>query len=296
MNKNQQQEQQVHSQKIGFLYIPGTGPFYTIHPFMKFYFVIIFSVLIILIKSLLVVAALMTSFVIILKMNHLSIKDSIKFVKIVIISAASLILLDLLFNSLNVSPDDSLIYLVPPSFALRRIVVYYSVRTMLWIFSFSFLNSLLVFTTHPRDFVTGMIEARIPYSMAFTLMIAFRYIPIMQREASITSAAQRVRGRSLKNTRGFKEKLALLKERIMTMMIVIYRHALFTSISVEKRAFRLYKNRTQMFKIGFKKKDVLFALISTLIFVTLLLYTLELLPVSMVPAIHEIINMIINSR
>ncbi|MHA1699882.1 MAG: energy-coupling factor transporter transmembrane component T family protein [Promethearchaeota archaeon] len=281
---------------INFLYKPGSGPFYKLHPFTKFIFVLIVSFTIVFLDSLILLSFSILCLVLLAKINKIPFKNNFKFIKMAVVFFILIIPLDGIFNFRSETESPVLFYLIPLDLnfpihlPVRRHVVYYSMKSILWMSNFALSSALFNYTTHPRDFITGLMEARIPYSTAYIIQIAFRYIPILQRDANTISVAQKIRGRTIRNVKGIRDMVEYLKEKISTMLIVAFRHAFHTSISMEKRAFRLYKSRTKIHKIGFKKQDYLFILSTILVqsFLIIYNYTALFSTLPMIPSIFSI--------
>ena len=268
------------------LFIPGDGIMYRLHPFTKFLFVAIVSTTVLIVDSLILLGAVVIGLIVLVKANGLSAVASLRFFKWILILSTSLVPLDMLFNFLHVPGTEVVAVILPPFFPVRRFTLYIAARSVGWIACFSISNGLLVFTTKPRDFVTGLMEARMPQSLAFGISIGLRYVPMIQQEMSAIHIAQRVRGRSRSTVKGVRDALAYMKEQISTGLVAVFRHAFHTSISMEKRAFRLHKTRTITYRIGFTRMDAMFLALAIGSCVLLVCASFNLIPFLTVPSLY----------
>nr|MDO8118148.1 energy-coupling factor transporter transmembrane component T [Candidatus Sigynarchaeota archaeon] len=166
----------------------------------------------------------------------------------------------------------------PPFFPVRRLTLFIAIRNFFWIGIFSLSSASLTFTTRPRDFVSGLSAAGVPYRLVFAISLGFRYIPLIQSEAIAVAAAQKIRGCSRSNLKGIKDALNFMKERVKAVLVSMFRHALHMSISMEKRAFTLYNKRTTVSALSFRKRDYLFIGVVLIGEILLAVYIAGLLP------------------
>ncbi len=263
---------------IGFLYRPGTGFLYGIHPFMKFFFVISVSVTVLLVNQVLTLALIFFLLCAIIKANKISIMAGLRFLRWVLAFSLSVIPLDVLVNFVPSAGDQVLALLIPPFFPVRRLTLFIAARNFFWIGSFSLSSAALTFTTRPRDFVGGLSVAGIPYRAVFAISLGLRYIPVIQSEASSVAVAQRIRGCSRSNIKSVRAALDFMKDRVKAVLISMFRHAFHASISMEKRAFTAYKKRTPVSSIPIKKSDIVFVVVVLILEFAVVSYAMGLLP------------------
>ena len=98
------------------------------------------------------------------------------------------------------------------------------------------LGMLVVWTTEPQDMLAGMLRMRIPYSMAFMLVTAFRFIPILMEEVNTILLAMRIKGfGSFKYVVFHPVRMAMC---IMNPLLAnLVRKSNFLALSVECRGF-----------------------------------------------------------
>jgi energy-coupling factor transporter transmembrane protein EcfT len=116
-------------------------------------------------------------------------------------------------------------------------------------------------------------------------MVGIRYIPSIEDEAKTIALAQRARGLGLEKISSIRKAYNLIFERLVTTLVSILRKTHTTSISMESRCFGLYKKRTNIIKISYKAKDIIFILLCIGGFITIILYQLKLLPLPPIPSL-----------
>jgi energy-coupling factor transport system permease protein len=95
---------------------------------------------------------------------------------------------------------------------------------------------LFAWTTDPRDALYGLVGLRIPYGLAFMVITAMRFLPILIAEVGVVFSAQRLRG--LRSSG--RNPLALLRmimRVIQPTMANSLRRAGTLTLSVQSRAF-----------------------------------------------------------
>ncbi|HIQ03135.1 MAG TPA: energy-coupling factor transporter transmembrane protein EcfT [Desulfurococcales archaeon] len=103
---------------------------------------------------------------------------------------------------INVSLDGILLGL---TFAFRLLVMVFT-------------STIFTYTTPYNRVITLLFKLRIPYPIIFILLIALRYIPLLQRELTIIIDAQKSRGVELEKFHSLKQ---VLKMYIPVMMVVL---------------------------------------------------------------------------
>jgi energy-coupling factor transport system permease protein len=140
---------------------------------------------------------------------------------------------------------------------------------LLCVFSYS---SIFVRTTDPTLLVSSLIlQIRLPFRIGYTVLSAYRFIPILQRELSNIRDAHRVRG-------GYREGIWARLGRISRYGIPLLssgiRRAERMSISMDARGFGAARKRTYYRPTFLRKSDVFF-LIGSLITIVITLIGLN---------------------
>jgi energy-coupling factor transport system permease protein len=142
-----------------------------------------------------------------------------------------------------------------------------AISLRLWIL---FLASLLfIATTDPRDVVLTLSQKLfVPYRFAYALSIALRFIPVLEAEAAIIRAAQKIRG--LGSPKGLRNKWAWQKRFIISVFVSAVRRVEKTAINMELRGFGLHQERTYRQPLIFPPRGIALAVISVILTVAIL--------------------------
>ena len=114
---------------------------------------------------------------------------------------------------------------------------------------------MLIWTTDTRDLMVSLAKAGLPYRLAFTVFLALRFLPLIQREVDAVRAAHSIRGRAANS--GLAHRFKLWQRYIFTVLINGLRKAETTAISLDTRAFGCYPTRTYVKDVHFRRADLL---------------------------------------
>ncbi len=116
---------------------------------------------------------------------------------------------------------------------------------------------LFVSTTNPSEFAASLNRIHVPYSIAYAVALALRYIPDVQQQYHEISQAQQARGiemsRKASLTRRLKSATSILIPLIMSSMEKIE----IISNAMELRSFGKNKKRTWYMERRFCAADIL---------------------------------------
>jgi len=131
---------------------------------------------------------------------------------------------------------------------------------------------IFTMTTSARDLLLGLIKLKIPYSFAFMLTIAIRFIPVIAKEINNVIDAQRARAYefvfSLKHPiRSVQNFIPIL----IPVLMLLLKRSYELSLSIDSRAFSTRNKITYPEILRFKTIDWLF---SSLIIVCLIIVIL----------------------
>ncbi len=134
-------------------------------------------------------------------------------------------------------------------------------------------------TTSPEDLSESLMSIKIPYSLAFSLSLAFRFVPTMAKETQIIIDAQKSRGHKIEKGGPFKQ-IQNLKPLLIPLLMNSIRRAFNVAEALETRAFGLAKNPQPYHPLVFGKKDWIFSFvcIAFLVFGIYLHVNLHLFP------------------
>lgn len=129
---------------------------------------------------------------------------------------------------------------------------------------------LVIATTEPRDVVLAMAQKlRVPYRFAFAVSIALRFLPILQAEAEVLRAAQRLRE---SEPRGWRCRIEWNKRFAFSVFSAAVQRVQRMAEAMENKAFGVSPRRTYRRRIQIHRRGIVFSLISVLFTVILLPY------------------------
>ncbi|MBO3444481.1 energy-coupling factor transporter transmembrane component T [Clostridium sp. CCUG 7971] len=140
-------------------------------------------------------------------------------------------------------------------YTLTKEQLFYEFNVILKYFSTIPIALLFILTTEPSEFAASLNKIGINYKAAYTVSIALRYIPDVQRDYKDISFAQQARGidlsRNEKLIKRIKNSSAILIPLIFSSLERIDK----ISLAMELRAFGNGKKRTWYSMRKFKKED-----------------------------------------
>ena len=103
---------------------------------------------------------------------------------------------------------------------------------------------LYLSTTKLRDMTIGFSGLGVPFSVGELFVLAFRFVPLVQNDASIITEAQRARGLDFDNG-GFKEKARKYSAILAPMIFMSLRRIQLVANALDTKGFRnkLHKHR-----------------------------------------------------
>lgn len=129
---------------------------------------------------------------------------------------------------------------------------------------------LLIWTTDTRDLMQSLVKAGMPYRYAYTIFLALRFLPLIQREVDSVKAAHAIRGKA--GNTGIAHRFKLWQRYMFTVLINGIRKAETTADALECRAFGYDAKRTYVKDIRFRKRDLILPAV-TVILIAFLLYS-----------------------
>ncbi len=224
------------------------------------------------------------------KVSGIGFTEILRKLRWIIILVIVTILLNIFFNAIPGGEEQILFYIWYPYIPVRRLAVYFALKVGIWVLTLSTCGFIFLNTTQPKELVYGLRKLRLPYKLAFSIMVGLRYIPLIQESTNAVIIAQKARGLERANVKSFRRALELIKDRLTTSLILTIRNARYTAISMELRGFGRYKDRTDVYKLELMRKDILFIAFFTFITIFLTLYQFNVLPfIPQVPSIYHLI-------
>ena len=260
-----------------FNFRPGSSFFHRLHPVTKILFTILFTYVVLIQKSLIILSGLFCIIVVISLSSSISIKSLFSRLKWVLIIVIFTIVINILFNAIN-EETEILFYLIPKDpieeslLPIRRLAVYYAFRISFWVLILSNCGLVFLHTTSPKDMVYGFRKLGMQYKFAYAFMIGLRYVPLIQDSTTSVIIAQKARGLDRVNARGVKRVYELIQDRLTTSLILIFKQIKITAKSLELRGFGQHRKRTDLYNLKFNLRDIVFLLLFVSIVVFLSLY------------------------
>lgn len=115
------------------------------------------------------------------------------------------------------------------------------------------LGLLMCWTTDSRDMLNGLVGLRVPYSVAFMVVTAVRFLPIIISEVATVITVQRLRGF---NPKKFGSGVIKTSLNVLTPTLSnCVRRTGTLAVSIQSRAFRANLERTYLKKLEFSDID-----------------------------------------
>jgi energy-coupling factor transport system permease protein len=135
------------------------------------------------------------------------------------------------------------------------------------------LGLLMCWTTDSRDMLNGLVGLRVPYSVAFMVVTAVRFLPIIITEVATVVTVQRLRGF---NPKRFGSGIIKTSLNILTPTLSnCVRRTGTLAVSIQSRAFRANTDRTYLKKLKFSDFDK--AVVTVCIFAAVSIVIIKLL-------------------
>ena len=116
------------------------------------------------------------------------------------------------------------------------------------------LSALIVVAGETRDYLLALTQCKVPYEIAFMVLAALRFLPMLREEAKDVLCATQMRGLRVKKA-GLRRQSAAYISIILPVISGAVRRAEKLSIAMEARGFRAYQKRTSMRSLRLKATD-----------------------------------------
>ncbi len=117
------------------------------------------------------------------------------------------------------------------------------------------MSALILLTGEPRDYLLAMVQCRMPYELAYMVILAFRFFPLLREEAMDIYYSIQLRGTELQKI-SMGKKLDAYRRMCIPILAGAMERAGDTSIAMEIRGFRAKGRRTYMRHLKLKALDV----------------------------------------
>ena len=115
---------------------------------------------------------------------------------------------------------------------------------------------LFVCTTNPSEFAASLNKIGVKYSVAYSVALALRYIPDVQREYHEISQAQQARGIEMSKKASVINRLKSASAILIPLILSSMDKIEVVSNAMELRGFGKHKKRTWYMGQKFKKGDI----------------------------------------
>ncbi|MBD3187814.1 hypothetical protein GF325_13345 [Candidatus Bathyarchaeota archaeon] len=275
-----------------FKYKPGNSLFHSLNPVSKMIGLGCMTGIVLVQDSLILLFILLLAILTVARVIGFRIIPIMKRLKWVLLFTACMIPLNILFNASSNENDIILFYVLEnhEMFPIRRLAVYFTLRTAVLIFLLLMSTLIFLATTTQADLVRGMIVLGLPYTLGYSLSVALRYIPLIQHDATQVMLAQKARGLSRENAKGIMKVLRLIKERLITTLLLVLKRGQSTAKSLELRGFGHDKKRTYFKRFSWRKRDIATVVVAACCLLVAIFYVHGLLPfIPSIPSLYSIL-------
>ena len=137
------------------------------------------------------------------------------------------------------------------------------------------LNILFIVATNPSEFAASLNKIGVNYKIAYSVAIALRYIPDVQRDYQEISFAQQARGIEMSNKEKLFNRIKSSAAIIMPLVFSSLERIETISSAMELRAFGNGKSRTWYSGRKFEKRDYIAILLVSIIFIIAMIMTIK---------------------
>ena len=131
--------------------------------------------------------------------------------------------------------------------------------------------ALLVLTGETRDYLLALTWCKLPYEIAYMVLAALRFLPLLRDEARSVNEAMQMRGCDLKNT-SWRKRAQLYLKMLLPIAVGSLERAEQTAVAMEARGFRTYPYRSQWRKLEANGNDLTFGAAFLLLLTTIVIY------------------------
>lgn len=134
---------------------------------------------------------------------------------------------------------------------------------------------LFVSTTNPSEFAASLNKIHVPYSIAYSVALALRYIPDIQKEYHEISLAQQARGIEMSKKASLSKRLKAASAILIPLILSSMDKIEVISNAMELRGFGKNPKRSWYMERKFSRMDYLSIVFSAAILVTAIILNLH---------------------
>ncbi len=127
---------------------------------------------------------------------------------------------------------------------------------------------LFITTTRPPEFASSLNRIGVPYRAAYSVSLALRYIPDVQRDFRTISQAQQARGMDMSRKVSLPARIRSLTATLMPLLLGAFDRIESVAAAMELRGFGRGKGRTWYDQRPLRTRDVLVMLLAVLLLAT----------------------------
>ena len=142
-------------------------------------------------------------------------------------------------------------------YSITREQLYYHLNLFLKYLATIPVVLLFVSTTNPSEFAASLNKVGIPYSVAYSVALALRYIPDIQKEYHDISQAQQARGIELSKKENLFKRLKSASAILTPLILSSMDRIEIISNAMELRSFGKNKKRSWYMARRFTRADIL---------------------------------------
>lgn len=142
-------------------------------------------------------------------------------------------------------------------YALTQEQLFYHLNLVLKYLSTIPIILLFVCTTNPSEFAASLNRIGVKYSIAYSVALALRYIPDIQREYHDISQAQQARGIEMSKKENIVKRLKAAGAILVPLILSSMDRIEVISNAMELRSFGKNKKRTWYMGRPFRRSDIL---------------------------------------
>ena len=157
-----------------------------------------------------------------------------------------------------------LFHLIGP-YTVTKEQLFYELNVILQYLATIPMALLFILTTDPSEFAASLNKIGVSYKVAYTVSIALRYIPDVQRDYKDISFAQQARGIDLSSKEKLSKRIKNSAAILMPLIFSSLERIDKISLAMELRAFGNNKKRTWYNSRKFGKIDYIFIVILLII-------------------------------
>lgn len=180
------------------------------------------------------------------------------------------------YEGVKIYKTETVIFDMFGPYKLTKEQLFYQFNVILKYFATIPLALLFILTTEPSEFAASLNKIGINYKAAYSVSIALRYIPDIQRDYKDISFAQQARGIDMSKNEKLLKRIKNSSAILMPLIFSSLERIDKISLAMELRAFGINKKRTWYNAKKFTKLDY----ISIALFLGLVIISLVMLKVN----------------